>query len=111
MHLVSVTIIVAVWLFPTQGRQVVRLVCAATWRLALLGLAGVVLHNAFMGWGEMRVAAITASLIIAVNPAFTYALSELAPELRILMMDSGIRDVSWRLPLTMEWGRDTIVAR
>lgn len=49
MLLVPVTIISAVWLLPTQGREVVQLVYAATWRLALLGLAGVVLHNAFLG--------------------------------------------------------------
>jgi len=48
---------------------------AESWRLPLLGLIGAVLYNIFLGWGETRVAAGTASLIIALNPAFTYVLA------------------------------------
>ncbi|MEA3339420.1 MAG: DMT family transporter, partial [Chloroflexota bacterium] len=55
--------------------QVWRMIRADGWRLALLGLTGGVLYNIFLGWGETRVAAGTASLIIALNPAFTYILS------------------------------------
>ena len=65
----------AVLLLPTRGRQVWHMVRTEGWRLALLGLTGAVLYNTFLGWGETRVAAGTASLIIALNPAFTYALS------------------------------------
>jgi drug/metabolite transporter (DMT)-like permease len=64
-------------LLPTRWREVVRLVREESWRLALLGLTGAVLYNTFLGWGETSVSAGTASLIIALNPAFTYALSVL----------------------------------
>ncbi|NIV29723.1 MAG: EamA family transporter, partial [Anaerolineae bacterium] len=69
-------LIFAVMLRP-RWREVVRLVREESWRLALLGLMGAVLYNIFLGWGETRVPAGTASLIIALNPAFTYTLSVL----------------------------------
>jgi drug/metabolite transporter (DMT)-like permease len=78
VRFVPVAIIFAAWLLPTRGQEVVRLVRAESWRLALLGLTGAVLYNTFLGWGETRVAAGTASLIIALNPTFTYVLSVLA---------------------------------
>jgi drug/metabolite transporter (DMT)-like permease len=62
-----------------------------SWRLALLGLTGAVLYNTFLGWGETRVPAGTASLIIALNPAFTYALS-------VLTLGESLR---WRRALGM----------
>jgi drug/metabolite transporter (DMT)-like permease len=77
VRFVPVALIFAIWLLPTRGREIVRLVRAETWRLALLGLTGAVLYNTFLGWGETQVPAGTASLIIALNPAFTYALSVL----------------------------------
>ncbi len=77
VRFVPVALIFAAWLLPTRGRQVWQLVRAESWRLVLLGLVGAVLYNAFLGWGETRVAAGTASLIIALNPAFTYTLSVL----------------------------------
>jgi drug/metabolite transporter (DMT)-like permease len=73
-----VALIFAAWLLPARWREVVRLVREESWRLVLLGLTGAVLYNTFLGWGETRVPAGTASLIIALNPAFTYALSVLA---------------------------------
>jgi drug/metabolite transporter (DMT)-like permease len=78
VRFVPVAVIFAAWLLPTRGREVVRLVRAESWRLALLGLTGAVLYNTFLGWGETQVAAGTASLIIALNPTFTYVLSVLA---------------------------------
>jgi drug/metabolite transporter (DMT)-like permease len=78
VRFVPVALIFAAWLLPTRGREIVCLVRAESWRLALLGLTGAVLYNTFLGWGETRVAAGTASLIIALNPAFTYALSVMA---------------------------------
>jgi len=72
---IPVALTFAALLLPTRGRQVWRMVRADGWRLALMGLFGAVLYNIFLGWGETRVAAGTASLIIALNPAFTYTLS------------------------------------
>jgi drug/metabolite transporter (DMT)-like permease len=77
VRFVPVALIFAALLLPVHGRQVWRLIRTESWRLVLLGLTGAVLYNAFLGWGETRVAAGTASLIIALNPAFTYALSML----------------------------------
>ncbi|MFC2016015.1 DMT family transporter [Chloroflexota bacterium] len=75
VRFVPVALVFCVLLLPTHGRQVWQIVRAETWRLAALGLVGGVLYNVFLGWGETRVAAGTASLIIALNPAFTYGLS------------------------------------
>ncbi len=77
VRFVPVALIFAAWLLPTRWHDMVRLVREESWRLALLGLTGAVLYNTFLGWGETRVPAGTASLIIALNPAFTYALSVL----------------------------------
>jgi len=75
VRFVPVALTFAALLLPTRGRQTWRLIRAESWRLALLGLTGAVLYNTFLGWGETRVAAGTASLIIALNPAFVYTLS------------------------------------
>ena len=77
VRFVPVALVFTALLLP-RWREVARLVREESWRLALLGLAGAVLYNIFLGWGETRVPAGTASLIIALNPAFTYALSILA---------------------------------
>jgi drug/metabolite transporter (DMT)-like permease len=77
VRFMPVALIFALWLLPTRGREVWQLVRAEGWRLALLGLLGAVLYNIFLGWGETRVPAGTASLIIALNPAFAYTLSVL----------------------------------
>ena len=75
VRFVPVALTFAALLLPTRGRQVWRMIRAEGWRLALLGLTGAALYNVFLGWGETRVAAGTASLIIALNPAFTYVLA------------------------------------
>jgi len=77
VRFVPVALTFAALLLPTRGRQVWQVIRAEGWRLPLLGLVGAVLYNIFLGWGETRVAAGTASLIIALNPAFTYILSVL----------------------------------
>jgi drug/metabolite transporter (DMT)-like permease len=77
VRFVPVAFIFAAWLLPTRWREMVRLVREESWRLVLLGLTGAVLYNTFLGWGETRVPAGTASLIIALNPAFAYTLSVL----------------------------------
>jgi drug/metabolite transporter (DMT)-like permease len=75
VRFVPVALIFAALLLPTRGREVWAMVRADGWRLAFLGLTGAVLYNTFLGWGETRVAAGTASLIIALNPTFIYTLS------------------------------------
>ena len=78
VRFVPVALTFAILLLPTRWPEIVRLVRKESWRLVLLGLTGAVLYNTFLGWGETRVPAGTASLIIALNPAFTYALSVFA---------------------------------
>jgi drug/metabolite transporter (DMT)-like permease len=75
VRFVPVALTFAVLLLPTRSRQVWQIIRAEGWRLALLGLVGAVLYNIFLGWGETHVAAGTASLIIALNPTFTYVLA------------------------------------
>jgi len=75
VRFVPVALIFAGLLLPLRGRQVLAMIRSDGWRLAFLGLTGAVLYNIFLGWGETRVAAGTAGLIIALNPTFTYALS------------------------------------
>ncbi len=67
----------AVLLLPTRGRQVWQLIRAEGWRLVFLGLLGAVFSTVFLGWGQTHIAAGTASLIAALNPAFIYILSVL----------------------------------
>jgi drug/metabolite transporter (DMT)-like permease len=68
-------LVFAALLLPTHGRQAWQMVRAEGWRLPLLGLTGSVLPSIFVGWGQTHVAAGTAGLIVALNPAFTYILS------------------------------------
>ena len=75
VRFVPVALTFAALLLPARGRQVRHMIRMEGWRLALLGLTGAVFYNTFLGWGETRVAAGTASLIIALNPAFIYTLS------------------------------------
>lgn len=75
LRFVPVALTFAAILLPTQGGRMRALICEEGWRLACLGLTGAVLYNVFLAWGETRVAAGTASLIIALNPAFIYILS------------------------------------
>ena len=75
VRFVPVALAFALLLLPRRSREVWHIVRAETWRLPIMGLVGAVLYNIFLGWGETGVAAGTASLIIALNPAFTYVLS------------------------------------
>lgn len=77
LRFVPVALIFTALLLPRHACQVRQLIRTHGWQLALLGLTGAVLYNIFLGWGETRVAAGTASLIIALNPAFIYSLSVL----------------------------------
>jgi drug/metabolite transporter (DMT)-like permease len=61
----------AVWLLAARRRETWTLLRAETWRLPLMGLIGSVITNAAVAWGETRVPAGTASLIVSLNPVFT----------------------------------------
>jgi drug/metabolite transporter (DMT)-like permease len=100
-----VALIFALWLLPTRGREVWSLVRAEGGRLALLGLTGAVLYNIFLGWGETRVAAGTASLIIALNPTFIYVLSILTLGERFLWRRAlGLAIAFGGLFIIIRWG-------
>lgn len=105
VRFIPVAITFAAWLLPTRGRRIWQLVRADGWRLALLGLIGGVAYNAFLAWGETRVAAGTASLIIALNPAFTYLLSVLFLEERFAWQRAlGIAVAFIGLFIIIRWG-------
>jgi len=75
LRFVPVGLTFALILLTTRRGKVWEMIQEETWRLAFLGLTGAVLYNVFLAWGETRVPAGTASLIIALNPAFIYILS------------------------------------
>jgi drug/metabolite transporter (DMT)-like permease len=77
VRFVPAALIFGAFLVVTRGPQVWHLVRTEGWRLALLGLTGAVLFNAFVGWGQTRIPANVSSLIIALNPGFTYTFSVL----------------------------------
>lgn len=77
MRFVPVALIFGAWLVTKHSGILWPMIRAEGWRLAIIGLTGAVLYNIFLGWGETRVPAGTASLIIALNPAFIYSLSML----------------------------------
>jgi len=105
VRFVPVALIFALWLLPTRGREAWSLVRAEGWRLALLGLTGAVLYNIFLGWGETRVAAGTASLIIALNPTFIYVLSILTLGERFLWRRAlGLAIAFGGLFVIIRWG-------
>lgn len=89
LRFVPVALTFALILLPTRGGRIRRMIRQETWRLAFLGLIGAVLYNVFLAWGQTRVPAGTASLIIALNPAFIYVLS-------VLFLDEVFR---WRRAL------------
>lgn len=75
LRFVPVALTFALVLFPTRRQAIWSIIQEENWRLGFLGLTGAVLYNLFLAWGETRVPAGTASLIIALNPAFIYVLS------------------------------------
>ena len=111
VRFVPVALIFAVLLLPTRGRQVWAMVRTDGWRLAFLGLTGAVLYNAFLGWGETRVAAGTASLIIALNPTFIYTLSILVLGERFLWRRAlGLAVAFAGLFVIVRWGSGRPIA-
>ena len=77
LRFVPVALTFGALLLPKRGSQVRALIREEWWRLALLGVTGAILYNIFLAWGVTQVPAGTASLIIAMNPAFIYVLSML----------------------------------
>ncbi len=75
LRFVPVALTFILILLPSRGGRLREMIREEGWRLAFLGLTGAVLYNVFLAWGETRVPAGTASLIIALNPAFIYVLS------------------------------------
>jgi len=111
VRFVPVALIFAALLLPTRGREVWAMVRADGWRLALLGLTGAVLYNTFLGWGETRVAAGTASLIIALNPTFIYTLSILVLGERFLWRRAlGLAVAFAGLFVIVRWGSGRPIA-
>jgi drug/metabolite transporter (DMT)-like permease len=111
VRFVPVALIFAALLLPTRGREVWAMIRADGWRLALLGLTGAVLYNTFLGWGETRVAAGTASLIIALNPTFIYTLSILFLRERFLWRRAlGLAVAFAGLFVIVRWGSGRPIA-
>jgi drug/metabolite transporter (DMT)-like permease len=111
VRFVPVALIFAALLLPTRGREVWAMIRADGWRLALLGLTGAVLYNTFLGWGETRVAAGTASLIIALNPTFIYTLSILVLGERFLWRRTlGLAVAFAGLFVIVRWGSGRPIA-
>jgi drug/metabolite transporter (DMT)-like permease len=86
LRFVPVALTFAAILLPSRGGQILTLIREEGWRLPFLGLTGAILYNVFLAWGETRIPAGTASLIIALNPTFIYVLS-------LVFLDEAIR---WR---------------
>jgi drug/metabolite transporter (DMT)-like permease len=77
VRFVPVAITFVIIVLPKYRSQLWSIIRTEWWRLMLLGLTGAVLYNVFLSWGETRVAAGTASLIITLNPTFIYTLAVL----------------------------------
>ena len=75
LRFVPVGLTFSLILLATRREKIWKMIQEENWRLAFLGLTGAVLYNVFLAWGETRVPAGTASLIIALNPVFIYILS------------------------------------
>lgn len=75
LRFIPVAMVFAVWILISRRSEAWLMVKSHGWHLALIGLTGAVFYNIFLGWGETRIAAGTASLIISLNPAFIFTLS------------------------------------
>jgi len=63
------------WFFLSGAGENIRILRSAPLRIAWMGLLIVIAYNLFLNWGQGRVPAGTASLLIATNPFFTYLLA------------------------------------
>jgi len=77
LRFIPAALIFGVLLLPTRRAAFWQMVKRDWLGLVLLGLSGAVAYNLALNTGERRVPAGTASLIISLNPAFTFILSVL----------------------------------
>jgi len=77
LRFIPVALIFGALLLTTRRRAFWQMVRRDWLGLVLLGLSGAVVYNLALNTGESRVPAGTASLIISLNPAFTFILSVL----------------------------------
>ena len=75
LRFIPVALIFGVLLLTTRRRAFWQMVRRDWLGLVLLGLSGAVAYNMALNTGESRIPAGTASLIISLNPAFTFILS------------------------------------
>lgn len=75
LRFIPVALIFGVLLLTTRRRAFWQMVRRDWLGLVLLGLSGAVAYNFALNTGESRIPAGTASLIISLNPAFTFILS------------------------------------
>jgi len=77
LRFIPVALIFGVLLLTTRRAAFWQMVRRDWLSLVLLGLSGAVAYNLALNTGESRIPAGTASLIISLNPAFTFILSAL----------------------------------
>jgi drug/metabolite transporter (DMT)-like permease len=77
LRFIPVALIFGILLLTTRRVALWQMVRRDWLGLVLLGLSGVVAYNLALNTGESRIPAGTASLIISLNPAFTFMLSVL----------------------------------
>ena len=70
-----VALFCAIWFFASGAGENVRLLARSPARIGTIGLLIVLSYNLFLNWGQGRVPAGTASLLIATNPLLTYLLA------------------------------------
>jgi len=95
----------AVMLLPFRASRIWELIRAYGGRLALMGLFGGVLNNAFWAWSTRGIPGGTATLIAALIPAFTYLLSALFLDERVTWSRSfGLIVAFIGLIVLIRWG-------
>jgi drug/metabolite transporter (DMT)-like permease len=77
LRFIPVALVFGILLLTTRRAAFYQMVRRDWLRLAFLGLLGAVAYNLALNTGERRIPAGTASLIISLNPAFTFILSVL----------------------------------
>ena len=77
LRFIPVALVFGILLLTTRRAAFWKMVRRDWLGLILLGLSGAVVYNIALNTGERRVPAGTASLIISLNPAFTFILSAL----------------------------------
>lgn len=79
----SVGLFCAAWFFVSGWRENLRLLRAYPFLILASGVLMVPVYNVLLNWGQGRVHAGTAALLIATNPFFTYLLAMLVRQERL----------------------------